>query len=79
DVAARALSNKRHRAGTALDGAVMAELPALKLERARCMVEISTDAGEALAEGSDGGEFHVQTNPGTRPGARMKVASGGEL
>ena len=24
-------------------------------------------------------EFHVQTNPGTRPGPIMKVASGGEL
>ncbi|MBY5829280.1 DNA repair protein RecN [Rhizobium ruizarguesonis] len=79
DAAARALSNKRHRAGTALAGAVMAELPALKLERARFMVEISTDAGEALAEGIDVVEFHVQTNPGTRPGSIMKVASGGEL
>jgi DNA repair protein RecN (Recombination protein N) len=57
----------------------MAELPALKLERARFMVEISTDAGEAAAEGIDVVEFHVQTNPGTRPGSIMKVASGGEL
>ncbi|MGO7305966.1 DNA repair protein RecN [Rhizobium ruizarguesonis] len=79
DAAARALSNKRHHAGIALAGAVMAELPALKLERARFMVEISTDAGEALAEGIDVVEFHVQTNPGTRPGSIMKVASGGEL
>ncbi|MGO7223635.1 DNA repair protein RecN, partial [Rhizobium ruizarguesonis] len=61
DAAARALSNKRHHAGTALAGAVMAELPALKLERARLMVEISTDAGEALAEGIVVVEFHVQT------------------
>ncbi len=31
----------------------MAELPALKLERARFMVEITTDADEATAEGID--------------------------
>ncbi|RXT23845.1 DNA repair protein RecN [Rhizobium leguminosarum] len=79
DAAARSLSDKRHHAGTALAGVVMAELPALKLERARFMVEITTDAGEALAEGIDVVEFHVQTNPGTRPGSIMKVASGGEL
>ncbi|MBY5647297.1 DNA repair protein RecN [Rhizobium leguminosarum] len=79
DAAARSLSDKRHHAGTALAGAVMAELPALKLERARFMVEITTDVGEALAEGIDVVEFHVQTNPGTRPGSIMKVASGGEL
>ncbi|MBB4249781.1 DNA repair protein RecN [Rhizobium sp. BK008] len=79
DTAARSLSDKRHHAGTALAAAVMTELPALKLERARFMVEITTDAHEALAEGIDVVEFHVQTNPGTRPGSIMKVASGGEL
>ncbi|MFC5755967.1 DNA repair protein RecN [Rhizobium sp. GCM10022189] len=79
DAAARTLSEKRHHAGDALAQAVMAELPALKLERARFMVEITTDAEEATAEGIDVVEFHVQTNPGTRPGSIMKVASGGEL
>ncbi|ANK86493.1 MULTISPECIES: DNA repair protein RecN [unclassified Rhizobium] len=79
DSAARSLSDKRHQAGTALAAVVMAELPALKLERARFMVEITTDAREALPEGIDVVEFHVQTNPGTRPGSIMKVASGGEL
>ncbi len=79
EAAARSLSEKRHHAGDALAQAVMAELPALKLERARFMVEITTDAEEAAAEGIDVVEFHVQTNPGTRPGSIMKVASGGEL
>ena len=79
DAAARSLSEKRHHAGDALAQAVMAELPALKLERARFMVEITTNAEEATAEGIDVVEFHVQTNPGTRPGSIMKVASGGEL
>jgi DNA repair protein RecN (Recombination protein N) len=79
DAAARSLSEKRHHAGEALAEAVMAELPALKLERARFMVEITTDPEDATADGIDIVEFHVQTNPGTRPGPIMKVASGGEL
>jgi DNA repair protein RecN (Recombination protein N) len=79
DAAARSLSDKRHHAGEALSAAVLAELPALKLERARFMVEITTDAAGPTAEGIDVVEFHVQTNPGTRPGSIMKVASGGEL
>ncbi|TWB61533.1 DNA replication and repair protein RecN [Rhizobium sp. ERR 922] len=79
DVAARNLSEKRHHAGEALAAAVMAELPALKLERARFMVEISSDSEAGTAEGIDVVEFHVQTNPGTRPGPITKVASGGEL
>ncbi|MGZ9722545.1 DNA repair protein RecN [Rhizobium miluonense] len=79
DVAARRLSEKRHHAGEALAAAVMAELPALKLERARFMVEITSDRDAGTAEGIDVVEFHVQTNPGTRPGPITKVASGGEL
>lgn len=77
--AARSLSAKRHTTGTALADAVMAELPALKLERARFMVEIASDEANAAPSGIDRVEFHVQTNPGTRPGPITKVASGGEL
>ena len=79
DAAARVLSDRRHVAAEALAEAVMAELPALKLERARFMVQMTSDAGQATAEGIDIVEFHVQTNPGTRPGPITKVASGGEL
>ncbi len=79
DHAAVALSAKRKNGAVALAEAVMAELPALKLERARFMVEVTTNPEAALAEGIDTVEFHVQTNPGTRPGPIMKVASGGEL
>ncbi|MBN9031364.1 MAG: DNA repair protein RecN [Rhizobiales bacterium] len=78
DAAARTLSDKRHTAAEALSEAVMAELPALKLERARFTVQMTTDAGQATADGIDVAEFHVQTNPGTRPGPITKVASGGE-
>lgn len=79
DRAAAALSEKRKVGAEALAAAVMAELPALKLERARFMVDVTADADSAAAEGIDTVEFHVQTNPGTRPGPIMKVASGGEL
>ncbi|OHV84187.1 DNA repair protein RecN [Rhizobium sp. LCM 4573] len=79
DRAAIALSQKRRHGADALAESVMAELPALKLERARFMVEVTSDPEAAAAEGIDTVEFHVQTNPGTRPGPIMKVASGGEL
>ncbi len=79
DRAAVSLSEKRQNAASALSEAVMAELPALKLERARFTVEVTSDAASASADGIDVVEFHVQTNPGTRPGPIMKVASGGEL
>jgi DNA repair protein RecN (Recombination protein N) len=73
------LSASRRAAATGLDAAVNAELPPLKLERARFITEIATDDQRLSADGFDRVEFHVQTNPGTRPGPMMKVASGGEL
>lgn len=79
DHVAQQLSAKRQNAAQALADAVMQELPALKLERARFMVEVAADPDNATADGIDTVEFHVQTNPGTRPGPIMKVASGGEL
>ena len=57
----------------------MAELPALKLERAEFLVEMITDPQARAAEGIDTVEYWVRTNPGTRAGPMMKVASGGEL
>ncbi|PWV99237.1 DNA replication and repair protein RecN [Hoeflea marina] len=77
--AATALSELRHHTADALARAVMAELPALRLERAEFLVMIETDPDRASASGIDTIEFHVRTNPGTRPGPIMKVASGGEL
>ncbi|MCB1419953.1 MAG: DNA repair protein RecN, partial [Notoacmeibacter sp.] len=79
DGEARQLSSLRLGAADALAGAVMAELPELKLERARFIVQVETDETSRTAEGIDTAEFWVQTNPGTRPGPMMKVASGGEL
>ena len=77
--AAKTLSAGRRKAAQALDAAVQAELPPLKLERARFITEISTDEDSRDPSGFERVEFWAQTNPGTRPGPLMKVASGGEL
>jgi DNA repair protein RecN (Recombination protein N) len=77
--AADALSAARKKAAVKLDKAVNGELKPLKLERAKFSTEITTDAAAAGPNGIDRVEFWVQTNPGTRPGPMMKVASGGEL
>ena len=77
--AAEALSSARVAAARALEAAVNAELPALKLERARFAVALKRDDSQNSPDGYDRAEFTVQTNPGSRPGPLMKVASGGEL
>jgi DNA repair protein RecN (Recombination protein N) len=76
---AAALSKARVKAAATLDKAVNAELKPLKLEQARFSTQITSDSSAPVAEGIDRVEFWVQTNPGTRPGPLMKVASGGEL
>jgi len=73
------LSRLREDAARSLEVAVMAELPALKLERAAFIVELQSDPDTRAEHGNDTVEFWVRTNPGTRPGPMMKVASGGEL
>ena len=75
--AAQALSASRRAAAQKLDKAVNAELKPLKLERAQFSTQVESE-GEG-PDGLDRVEFWVRTNPGTRPGPLMKVASGGEL
>lgn len=77
--AAAALSRNRRTAAETLDSAVNDELKPLKLERARFVTEIVTEPEAGGSHGFDRVEFWVQTNPGTRPGPLMRVASGGEL
>ena len=77
--AAGKLSAARTKSADKLNKAVNAELAPLKLERARFMTQVETDAKSPGPQGIDRVEFWVQTNPGTRPGPLMKVASGGEL
>ncbi|UCH72867.1 MAG: DNA repair protein RecN [Rhodospirillales bacterium] len=74
------LSAARRAAAGRLDAAVNAELPPLRLEKAKFVTSV-----EALGEdgwGADGADriaFLVSTNPGTPEGPLGKVASGGEL
>jgi DNA repair protein RecN (Recombination protein N) len=77
--AAAALSRTRSKAAEKLERLVNGELKPLKLERARFSIEIASDEDTPGPHGFDRVEFWVQTNPGTRPGPLMKVASGGEL
>ncbi|MFC5387486.1 DNA repair protein RecN [Aquamicrobium segne] len=79
DQSAAHLSELRYAAARGLCAAVMAELPELKLERAEFIVELASEVDNRMEEGIDQVEFWVRTNPGTRPGPMMKVASGGEL
>ena len=76
---ATALSDARRQAAGKLDAAVNNELKPLKLESARFSTHIDSDVDAAGSDGIDRVEFWVQTNPGTRPGPLMRVASGGEL
>jgi DNA repair protein RecN (Recombination protein N) len=75
--AAEKLSAGRRRAAQKLDKAVNAELKPLKLERAQFTSQIESESEGP--NGLDRVEFWVRTNPGTRPGPLMKIASGGEL
>jgi DNA repair protein RecN (Recombination protein N) len=77
--AAKRLGDGRRKAAKALDAAVQAELPPLKLEGARFITQITVDEASRDAAGTERVEFWAQTNPGTRAGPMMKVASGGEL
>ncbi|MDE2472399.1 MAG: DNA repair protein RecN, partial [Bradyrhizobium sp.] len=73
------LSAARSKSAEKLNKAVNAELAPLKLERAKFMTEVESDPAAPGPQGFDRVEFWVQTNPGTKPGPLMKVASGGEL
>lgn len=77
---ADALSEKRIVAAAALDELVVAELPPLRLEKARFETRLEKlDEGAAGPRGCDRAEFTVSANPGTPLGPIMKFASGGEL
>jgi DNA repair protein RecN (Recombination protein N) len=77
--AATKLADARGKSAEKLNKAVNAELAPLKLERAKFTTQIDSDPASPGPQGFDRVEFWVQTNPGTRAGPLMKVASGGEL
>jgi DNA repair protein RecN (Recombination protein N) len=78
---ARALSEARKAAAGKLEAAIAKELPPLKLDRARFVVEVAPREEEGAwgPDGMDRVTFLVATNPGTAPGRLDRIASGGEL
>lgn len=78
NTAAARLSQAREKAGVKLDKAINKELSPLKLEAATFTTQVEQDIAPGR-HGIDTVAFWVQTNPGTRAGPLMKVASGGEL
>jgi DNA repair protein RecN (Recombination protein N) len=77
--AAAALSATRHAAAAALDVAVAAELPPLKLEKARFRTRVDTDPDRPTRDGIDKVTFEIAPNPGAGFGPLSEIASGGEL
>ncbi len=74
------VSQARLAAALRLDGKIQAELPDLKMEKARFMTQISTKPENQWNEnGRDDVCFMVSTNPNTPYGSISKIASGGEL
>ena len=77
---ARKLSAARKKAAGRLDKAVGAELPPLKLDKARFVTSLGLlDDTAWTADGIDKVAFQIATNPGADPGPLGKIASGGEL
>ncbi len=78
--AAQALTASRHKAASALDKAVQAELAPLKLDKAKFLTRLEPLPEADWAEhGADRVAFLVSTNPGVPPGPLNRIASGGEL
>ena len=80
EAAAVVLSRTRAAASKRLAAAVMEELPPLRLDRARFLVDVQPlEPGRWNGNGADQVRFLISTNPGQTPGALDRVASGGEL
>jgi DNA repair protein RecN (Recombination protein N) len=78
--AGEALSAARRASAAQLEKALAAELPPLKLDRARVVIEVAPREESAWgADGMDRVTLLVSTNPGQVPGQLVKIASGGEL
>ncbi len=74
------LSAKRKTAAAKFEKEIARELPPLKLERAKFMIEVAAlPEAQWGAEGADRVTFLAATNIGTTPGPLQKIASGGEL
>lgn len=78
---AEKISQKRQKAAAKLSKAVQNELPDLKLDKARFVVDIHREENPEQwgATGFDRVQFLISTNAGTPPAPLHKTASGGEL
>jgi len=77
---AAALSAARVAAAGRLQQAVAAELPPLRLDKARFFAQVASLPQSGWGPGGmDDVRFLIATNPGQEPGALARVASGGEL
>jgi DNA repair protein RecN (Recombination protein N) len=79
--AARALSRRRREAAPRFARALLDELAALAMERARFEVRLHTDEQAAAwsERGIDTGEFFLSPNPGEDLRPLARIVSGGEL
>ncbi|OSQ45415.1 DNA repair protein RecN [Thalassospira sp. MCCC 1A01428] len=78
--AAQKLHEARKKAAAKMDGAINAELPPLRMDKARFITDIvALEENEWGADGLDRVQFTVSTNPGSPAGPLNKIASGGEL
>lgn len=78
--AAAALTAARQAAASRLGVAVAAELPPLRLDKARFVADVAVLPESGWGpQGADAVQFLIATNPGQSPGPLAKIASGGEL
>ncbi|WP_321397803.1 DNA repair protein RecN [Emcibacter sp.] len=74
------LSDARRKAAARLDELVNAELPPLKLEKAKFRTTLTPLPEEEWgAQGGEKVEFEISTNPGAPFAGLIRIASGGEL
>ncbi|MYM64508.1 DNA repair protein RecN [Pseudomaricurvus sp. HS19] len=76
---AEKLSGKRRLAAERLQKAINNQLQALAMKNAVLAISLQSNAGQPGSHGIDDIEFLISTNPGQKPKALAKVASGGEL
>jgi DNA repair protein RecN (Recombination protein N) len=76
---AKALSEKRRQAATAIEAKVHVELQSLKMVKAVFKVKIDTNLDNFTEKGIDTACFIASTNPGQDLSPINKIASGGEL
>ncbi len=73
------LSRLRKRQAKKLSETITASMQSLAMEGGLVQIEVKSDTKSIQRHGQDSITFNVSPNPGIKPGALAKVASGGEL